>query len=673
MNKLCFFLALLSVPFFISSCKLGATLEKADKAYKLYKFHEAADMYERVYSSQETDEAKAAVAFKAAESYRRMRDFRRAERWYRRAIRLGYDDPKIYFYYGQVMKQQEDFEDAKEQFNKMKKKAPGNPKAVMGLKSLEIYEDLKNAETRFVVDDARRLNSSNNDYAANYAGTNENTVIFTSDRENTEGNKTYEWTGLPYSDLFSTEWDRRREKWQDPKPLEGTVNTDYNEGVASFDKRGREMYYTQCNGPDGEEDHCRIMVAKQRGREWKDPKKLPFCTDTTVNYGHPTLSRNGKRLYFSSDMPGGYGKHDIYVSHYVSRSRTWGDPVNLGPAINTEGDELFPYLYKNNRLYFASDGQIGMGGLDIFVSEFDGENWSEPENLKYPVNSHGDDFAIVFNEKGDKGFFSSNREGRGDDIYTFYMIPKECALTGVVYNLKTKKPVKNATVTLYSNRKNFKPVTLKTGKDGKYLFDEKFDCDFQYEVNANKDKFFASPREYVSATNVEVSKTFERDLYIDPFPIQSIKLEGIYYGLDSFNLRPKSIPVLDSLVKVLTQNPNIVVELASHTDCRATYKYNDTLSQKRAQSVVTYLVDNGIDSLRLVPKGYGERELVNNCSCEDGEGPGIDCTEKEHQQNRRTTFGILRTDYQPKEEEIDFDDTSPGEKIEKSPEKGDNP
>lgn len=667
------YLSLIALFLCVASC--GPSLKEANRAFKLYRFDKAASMYEELYDEDDREKAeKAAIAFKAGESYREKNDWRNAEVWYNRAIRRGYSDPEVYYQKARMQNLQQDFEDAIESYKTYKEKAPGKKaKAEEGIEQVERYRDWSNDSTRYTVEEVQRLNSRKNDYAPSYQG-DRNTLIFTSDRENPEHDDQYRWTGLPFADIYKAKWDRRREYYSDIKPIEGEVNTPYNEGVTTFAKRGRKMYYTQCNGPEGEKTNCRIMVARKKGSGYGDAEKLPFCKDSTVNYANPSVSGNGKRLFFSSNMEGGQGGRDLYVSHYVSRSRSWGEPANLGEKINTEADESFPFMYKNDKLYFASKGHNSMGGYDIFVSEWDGENWSEPENLKYPINSPADDFGIVFTENGNQGHFSTNRSGRGDDIYSFYLKELKFYLSGVVTNSKTGDTVRNATVKLASNKFD-SPDSVKTGSDGQYEF--KLPKNAQFEVDAKKEDFFRSQKKFVSTKGYEYSREFIRDLSIEPFPPKEIEVEGIYYGLDSANIRPKSAEALDKLVKTLRNNPGLKIELRSHTDCRASKDYNRDLSQRRADSVVDYLIRNDIDSARLVPKGYGESKLVNNCSCENGQGPGTDCTEEEHQQNRRTTFKILSTDYEPdrpelEENQINGSDQG-GSKQDESSEGGPNP
>ena len=386
------------------------------------------------------------------------------------------------------------------------------------------------------------------------------------------------------------------------------------------------------------------MMAKKKGKVWGEAEKLPFCTDTAIDYGHPTLSPDGTKLVFVMDGPYGKGKHDLFLSTYVKRSRTWSDPVNLGDAINTPSEELFPYFYNDTTLYFASDGHIGLGGLDIFVSYGGGTTWTKPKHLGYPLNSGGDDFGITLNEGGESGYFSSNRvKSRLDDIYSFSMTPLVFTLSGVVTDSASHKPIANAKVILI-NLKTKAKQEVTVDASGKYQY--KLDKETDYEVYAEKRGYFASKSYIKSTKGFEYSADLIQDLVLAP---PTVVLRGVFYDIDKWDLRPESVKTLDSVVEVLNTYPYIVVELGSHTDCRASEAHNDTLSQRRSESVVNYLIQHGIDKERLVAKGYGEHQLVNNCGCNlHDNDTGIHCTEEEHQANRRTTLTVLRWDYVPK-------------------------
>ncbi|MEA3495794.1 MAG: OmpA family protein [Bacteroidota bacterium] len=656
-QKISFYGLILLLSFYLVGCSTTGSIEKADEAFDMYQFNMAADMYRKVYRKVKDKNKKYEIKKKLALSYEMMSQYKRAESYYKQAIKFKNSEPEIIYNLADMMKRQEKYEDALVEFKKYVREMPGDPEGQIAIETCEKALKWKEEQTRYVVEDFRRLNSRDNDFAPMFY--RKGAIVITSDRDDATGRNLYNWTGEKHTDIFVASMTPGRKNRRLLKPVrideDEIVNTKFNEGVAGFDRRMRTMYYTQCNDGKGKGHNCRIFVVRKRGKVWGEPEPLPFCTDSFAKYGHPTLSPNGKKLYFASNMEGTLGKHDIWMSSFVRRGRTWSDPVNLGPVINTKGNELYPYAYTNKRLYFASDKHPGIGGLDIFYSEKD-ENgkWSKPVNLKMPINSGGDDFAIVIEKggtvaKGYKGMFSSNRPGsRGDDIYSFYMTPLIYTLSGTVFNLRTKETIEGATVNLRIN--DTTNLSVQTDKSGYYHYD--LEPENEYAVSAFKKYYFDSETKFASTVGLEFSEDFVRDLYLDPFITDEIELEGIFYDLDKYDLRPESMVILDSLYQILIKHPYIVIELASHTDCRATQEYNLELSNNRAQSVVDYLIYKGIPMDRLSPKGYGETQLVNNCDCENGQGNGINCSEDEHQQNRRTTFKILSTDYEYGAEQI---------------------
>ncbi len=648
----------------LGGCKLfPSASQKAEEAYELYRFAEAAQLYGKLYSKTRKKEKKAEYAFRAAEAYRRANRYREAVTWYKKAVRFEYPDPKAAYYLARMQAAIGDFDEALATLEQYLSQHPDDDEAHAWKTQLDKLKDWNpDEDSRFVVTNFRKANSSANDFSpALFKGG----LMFASDRDEATSKKTYEWTGNRHSDLFVLKRIRvgrgkkATYKWGDVTRLPEPINTPFNEGTVTFGPKDAFMLYTQCNGPDGRATNCRIMIARVRGGRWSDPKVLPLCKDSTVNYGHPSLSADGRKLFFVSDMPGGYGGKDIWVSFYSRKAKTWGDPVNLGPVINTPNDEMFPFIYNDTILYFASNGHNSIGGLDIFMSHGEGTRWSKPKNLMPPVNTTSDDFGLIFDESGEKGFFTSNRpNGKGqDDIYEFYLKPLVFTLDGHVYDAETKEPIDSATVVLTIYPDTTRKEIQLSDSAGYYFY--KLRPETKYTVEARKTGYYSSNLEVVSTIGLEKSQHFVRDLYLKMIKLTAITIEGIYYGLDSFNLRPESIPVLDSLVDVMKRNPYLVIEIGSHTDCRASYEYNLELSQKRAQSVVDYLVAKGIDPERLVAKGYGETQLVNNCACENGRGPGLKCSEEEHQANRRTTFRVLRTDYKPKPKPKAADTTAP--------------
>jgi len=654
----------------LTSCAPAGTLQQAEIYDKNEQYYDAVVIYKSLYKSEKKDRhKKAEFAFRLGEDLRKNRDYRQSEGWYQRAISLNYKDPGVYQRLADVLKMDEKYEDAIVALENYKKEMPSDTaKASEQISVIKEYLTDKPSCQLYFVDNFRVANSPQNDYApVMVKGLG---LVFTSDRPDATGKKTFGRTGLKYSDLFviTKKKSGKVDKWTAPAtPLPGDVNTGMNQGTATFDAKGNTMYYTDCNGPlvidvkkkndaknvDAKKKapNCVIKEATKKGADWSDPQILQFCTDTSLNYGQPSLSPDGTKMVFSMNGPNTRGGHDLYLSTYVKRGRTWSDPVNLGDNINTAGDEMYPYFFNDTTLYFSSDGWPGLGGLDLFVSYGQGVNWSKPKHLKAPLNSGGDDFGITFNDDKITGFFTSNRlKSKGDDIYSFTVPPQTYTISGVVFFNDSighkKRLITSADVTLTS-LKDGRKFKAKTNKDGFYKFVLSDNTD--YKIIAKKHGYFSSNVEHASTVGLDCSKDVNQDLEVK-LPV--ITVHNIYYEVDSSRLLPASKSTLDSLYDhILSVYPYMVFEVGSHTDCRASYHHNDSLSLRRAQAVEEYLVSKGVDKNRLVPHGYGEHQLVNNCACEPNNvGPGKDCTEAEHAANRRTTFKILRTDFQNKEE-----------------------
>jgi peptidoglycan-associated lipoprotein len=659
----------------LTSCKTSGTVEQAKIYEKNEMYYEAIEIRKDLYPSTKKKEDKAEMAYIIGEDLRLNRDYTHAEGWYVKAINGGYatKDPFVYWRLGDVQKMGEKYEEALNSFQAYKKEKPSDPNVDEQIRVIqEFLADKVNCQLYFV-DPFKVANSQQNDYCPVLL--KKEGLVFTSDRDDATGKKTFGRTGLKYADLFivTKQKSGKTEKWKGPATiLPGDVNTDKNQGCATFDGKGTTMYYTDCNGPfvlninkkidatnidkkKARMPNCVIKMAIKRGKDWTDPQILNFCTDTSINYGQPAISPDGNRLIFSMNGPGTKGGHDLYLSTFVKRGRTWSDPVNLGDNINTTGDEVYPYFLNDTTLYFSSDGWPGLGGLDLFVTYGQGDQWSKPKHLRAPLNSGGDDFGITFDDNKTTGYFTSNRpKSRGDDIYAFTVPPQTFTLSGLAYRLDTlakpakRIPLPGTTVTL-TTKNTKKKFTATTDKKGYYKF--VLSDNMEYTVIGKKKYYFNSNLEHVSTMGLECSKDLAQDLDLTP-PV--INLHNIYYDLDKADLKPESMQTLDSLYEnVVKPYPFFQFEIGSHTDCRASYAHNDSLSLARAKSVVDYLVAKGIDRGRLVPHGYGEHQLVNNCACEPNNvGPGKDCTEAEHAANRRTTVKILRSDYvSPKEEE----------------------
>lgn len=638
----------------ISACS-KKTLQDADEAWTKKEFANASDIYRDVYRDIPKEDRKE-IAFKIAEGYRMYNNYRNAERWYQRAEKEKYG-PKAILMQAEMLKRQEQYAEAIVKFNEYLKEVPNDERGKKGLEGAELALKWKDSQEciLFKVENVKRLNSNRSDYCA-YPMKRDG-VVFASDRDGGVNKQTYGWTGDGYHDLWVSTFKKRRGRVTINRPelLKGSANTKWNDGTPTLDSRGSVMYYTQCGGKDGKNYTCQIYQSNRKGRDnWDEPIMLPFC-DTAYTYGHPSLSADGSTLYFSSDMPGGQGGKDIWMVKYVKRGKTWGDPINLGPAINTDMDEMYPSIAPDGQtLYFSSNGHVGMGGLDMFKATGTGDEWTEPENMKHPLNSGGDDFSLVYKYRDNtSGYFTSNRNGGrgGDDIWEFFPVPQEFKISGVVKDCKTGLPVKDAGVFI-SNDKDSNKIVLRTDKNGFYSMPLLQEVSYELYADKNEDFYTGSTPSIQSTKNLICSKELVQNFEMCRLDLERMfNVRGILYDLDKAFIRQDAAKILDdSVVALLKRFPTVTIELGSHTDCRASAEYNRDLAQRRADSAVAYILSKGIDSARLKAKGYGEDSLfVKKCKCELSDTRNI-CTEWEHQLNRRTTVRITSVDYYTDEE-----------------------
>ena len=618
-------------------------IEKAQFAFKYKRYNTAAGLFKKIYPKVKEEDKRDQILFMIAESYRLSNNFSQAIDWYEKLVNTKYPDPKILFSYGLLLKNFERYEEASTRFNDFLFEQPKDPSAIREQLSCATAMKWKNNPEKFTIVNLGTMNTSASDYAPFF--TNQN-IYWSSARPEATGTEIFEWTGQKCADYFET-------KWVNGSPTEvkkvlGPVNTKYNEGTIWVDTTETTMFLTQCNGIDGTTPGCKIYVSYRKEKDWSMPELLPFNADTFSN-GHPAMTIDGKRLYFASDMPGGLGNKDIYYVEYNNITNQWSSPINLGPNVNTPEDDMFPFVDEDGVIYFASKGWEGMGGLDIFTTRFESGNFTKAQNLRYPINSGGDDFGISFIPKhqrianGPIAFFTSNRQGgKGDDdLYSLAIKPFVFLVRGTVVDAETNSAIGNTKVPML-NDKGEEILSFRTTEDGK--FTGEIPPGILAQVYAEKNGYFNSLPVTIDASFLDKDTLIELTLKMLAIPSTDYEftLEGIYYDLDRFELRREAKTVLDSLVKILNNNPTIVIELASHTDSRASDEYNMTLSQKRAQSCVDYLTQLGVPKERMVAKGYGETKLINDCTND------VDCSEEEHQQNRRTTIRVLRTDYKPK-------------------------
>lgn len=673
-------LVLLMILLFIlpAQAQRRTFVRAADEAFEDERYSIAIEKYQKAYTKSKKNPAeKDRISFRLAECYRLTGDVKRAKGQYARLIRNGYEnkEPVVLLHYADILKMEEDYEGAKENYAAYVEKKPDDARGTNGLVSIEKITGWIENPTKYDVKEEKKLNSRESDFAPTYLNENYNAIIFTSTREGTKGKTVDEWTDQNFSDLFTARLDVKGE-WSTPVLLDDQesdgVNTEDNEGTPMMTSDFSTLYFTRCPNEDDKKNGCQIYTSRRTGRTWGTPMIVNITTDSSEAIGHPTMSRDETIIYFASNRPGGQGGNDIWVVFKESGDNDFRQPQNLGPVINTAGNEMFPFLRSDTVLYFASDGHPGLGGLDIFYTTPDEEGqWSEPVNMGTPVNSPGNDFAIIFHPTEERGFFSSDRNGRRslDDIYSFIIPPVEYTLAGVVKDERTLQFVSGARVDIIGS--DGVSMTARTNDKGVYMFGKsQIMANTTYEMTVSKENYFNTSGR-VTTVGVERSKDLTRDFMLQPIPEEPIVLPEIQYDLDKWDLKPQFQDSLQGLITTLDENPFLVIELSSHTDARASFEYNDVLSQKRAQSVVDYLIERGIDPDRLVAKGYGERvprKLNKDYSREDYTFPmGIILTEtyidslpsneiKEaaHQLNRRTEFRIISKDFIPKPKNVEL-------------------
>jgi len=643
----------------IAAQEAPAQKRRSDRAYAAFsagEYFDAIDQFKDTYSkTKKADKtSRTEYVFMIAECYRLINDPKNAETWYKLAVKSAYPRTEAQYWLAESLKKNGKYQQAIDELKKYKQVAPSDSRADQEIRSCELsLEWLRNPEA-YKVDELKDLNSKESDFSPAYGRDDFGVIYFTSSRDDAAGNKTHGATGQGYTDIFESRIDKKS-KWSTPVPVNG-INSEFEDGTPFFVSDYKELYYTRCEAGKREKKGCVIMYSKKTGDEWSEPKNIGILPDSLVA-AHPALTNDGTTLYFVSEKPGGFGGKDIWKAIRGAGGDAWSDPVNAGPDINTSGNELFPNIRKDGTLYFSSDGLIGMGGLDIFkaVPQPDG-SWVVT-NMKSPINSSADDFGITFENENEKGIFSSTRKGRGnDELYSFEFPPLKFNITGLVKDEKTGAAINGSTVRLIAS--DGSNLQAETGTGGDFKFALKPDVDYI---------FLASKTGYLNGKEKETTKGQEksRDFMVTILLTaidKPIELPNIFYDFGKWDLRPESMVSLDKLVETLNDNANITIELMSHTDSRDTEEYNYDLSQKRAQSVVQYLIDKGIEADRLFAKGYGESSpkivdpsimaqapfLKNGTALTEQYINTLANDEQKeiaHQVNRRTEFRVLRTDY----------------------------
>ncbi|MCU0474408.1 MAG: OmpA family protein [Bacteroidales bacterium] len=636
-----------------------AQKRKADRAYAAFnagEYYDAIDQFKGTYSkTKKTDKTtRTEIVFMIAECYRLINDPKNAETWYKLAVKSAYPRTDAQYWLAESLKKNGKYQLAIDEFKKYKQVAPSDSRADQEIRACELSLEWQRNPDAYKVDELKDLNSKESDFSPSYGRDDFGVIYFTSSRDDAAGNKTHGATGQGFTDIFESRIDKKS-KWSTPVPVEG-INSEFEDGTPFFVSDYKELYYTRCEAGKREKKGCVIMYSKKTGDTWSEPKNIGILPDSLVA-AHPALTSDGTTLYFVSDMAGGYGGKDIWKATKSAGGDAWSKPVNLGPDINTNGNELFPFLREEGILYFSSDGLIGMGGLDIFkaIPQPDG-SWVVT-NMKFPINTSADDFGITFEKGNERGIFSSTRKGRGnDELYSFEFPPLKFNITGLVKDEKTGAAITGSTVRLIAS--DGSNLQAETGAGGDFKFGLKPDVDYIFLASKTG---FLNGKEKETTKGQEKSRDFMVTILLTPID-KPIELPNIFYDFGKWDLRPESMVSLDKLVETLTDNANVTIELMSHTDSRDTEEYNYNLSQKRAQSVVQYLIDKGIEPERLSAKGYGEsspkvvdasivaqspflrngtaltEQYINTLSNEEQK-------EIAHQINRRTEFRVLRTDY----------------------------
>jgi outer membrane protein OmpA-like peptidoglycan-associated protein/tetratricopeptide (TPR) repeat protein len=633
---------------------VNAQLSNRDKAKTLisnYEYVKAIALYNESFKSQTpSDEDLRNISY----CYMQINDTKHAIEWLSKLTSVENPSPKDVMQYAHLLKTEAKYDEAITQYNRYKKMNPDDKRVNAWIESCNLAKQWINNPTYYQVTNLQELNSENSDFGLMPLGEG---YIFTSDRKQGDlQNKVavYGWTGNPYLKLYRAP---SASNLKEISPI-SSLNGDYHNGPSTTLLPMNKIYFTRTkmvkvtkknlnNDPTSWIENISVPEYENRlemyaatidkESEWNCFVDFPYNKPEEYSVGHPTLSPDGKVLYFVSDMPGGFGGTDIYYC-MKTVNNTWSAPLNAGKTINTPGKELFPYMDKNGVLYFSSDGHNGMGGLDIYKSTGSRTKWTEPENMKYPVNSPKDDFSVYFDEANNIGYLSSNRDGGkgSDDIYKFaYTPPSDLTLILVTKEIDKKnvvRPLDGVDLKL-TNKTNSASTAEFQFVDGKYISGIK--CNNAYSIMASKDGYFSKSLNIDTTKCVSYHDTIFAEIVLVKLEIEvPIVLKNIYYDFDKSYIRPDAKPDLDKLVQIMKDNPNIIVELGSHCDARGSDNYNLNLSDHRAKSAVEYIISNGISKNRIKAKGYGEKMHLNNCT------NNVICTEDEHQINRRTEFKV---------------------------------
>ena len=641
--------------FSLCGCR-SAKLSEAEEKQRIGEYYEAAALYRKVYTktSPQKRDLRGYIAFRMAECNRLINNTGKATSAYMNAIRYDYPDSIVYLRLAQMQHKAGAYAEAIKNYDIYSENQPSSQLALNGIQGCELAPGWRKNPTRYEVHRMEKFNSRRAEFSPMLAGEKFDQLYFASSRTKDKEAKISAITGQNNNNLFLVKQDEKG-AWLAPQELEDEVNTEFDEGTPSFSADGNTMYYTYCaQDPEGPRT-AEIYISNRSSAKWGKGTRATIVKDSVTALGHPSISPDGKYLYYVSDAVGGFGGKDIFRSKVLGNN-SFGPMENLGEAINTAGDELFPYCRDSVTLYFASNGHPGMGGLDLFKATQDSTGHWTVENMGAPINSMGDDFGITFAGQAEKGFFSSNRnDARGyDHLYSFELPTITIAIEGLVNDVD-EYPIEEATVRIVG--KDGLNVKVPVKKDGSYRVE--LERDIRYVMMASARGYLNQNYELHTGPE-EKNETYIVDFFLSPIS-KPVVIENIFYDFDKATLRPESKKALDELIKMLNDNPNVTIELGAHTDRKGTDQYNERLAGRRAQSVVDYLIAGGIKADRLEAKGYGESvpKTINKKMAKqyDFLNEGDVLTEEfilnltpEQQEiadqiNRRTEFKVLRTNY----------------------------
>jgi len=676
--------AIVLAAFTFTRC--GSSVGTAEQLHDEKKYSLAAEKLIDKLAKEPNEAKKAEITYQIAENYMAVRKYDLAVQWYENAEKVNYGEahPELILKLADAYKATCRYDEAQKKYNEYLKRVPNDKQALNGAKACELGAEWQNKPTRHKIENVVMLNTANDDVAPIYIYKNANKktynqLLFYSYRPGTTGGVESEVMGQSFPDLFASTLDNKG-KWSVPAIIPGDANTPYAEGGSTYDPKNKVLYFTRCTKEKKENTYCAIYTAKGDDKKLEGSILLGGLGPDTFNIAQPALSPDGMKLYFVSNMPGGQGGSDIWVTNYDKGTKTWGSPVNLGPEINTAKNEMFPFIHNDGTLYFSSNGHIGIGGYDLFKAASNQSSFGPVVNLRYPMNSCADDVAIIFEDKAERGYLTSNRTGSkgGLDIWSFNLPPIEITCKGVVSVLgDTNTKVANVKVTVKVSDNT--QLDLVSDASGKFEF--KLAPNMNYTIGGKSEevhqdgpwnvkgklKYFSSKELLVSTVNVNESRNYECRVELPPIPTTGIELPNIEYEYNKSVLTPEAKISLNGLVDILKENPTLSIELGSHTDFRGSADYNRKLAQARAESAVRYLIEKGIDPSRMKAKGFGEdkpkvineqnlkfvpekyrsvfpigtvldEKFINSLKTKE-------LTEAAHQLNRRTEFQVLCSDW----------------------------